>query len=107
MRASWLPASGRIQVLYTPACRAPNHTIYYGPLAGVASATYSGARCGIGVSGSAVFGPPAGDLYFLVVGTAGTSEGSYGRNSEDEERPESVGAAACDVPQDLAGVFCR
>jgi hypothetical protein len=102
MRATWIPP-GRIRVLYTPACEASNHTIYYGPLAGAASAVYSGAVCGAGTSGSVVFVPPTTDIYFLVVGTDGTREGSYGRNSEDEERPESVGAAACDVQQDLAG----
>jgi len=107
MRASWIAAGGRIQVSYTPACSASSHTIYYGPLQDVASYRYTGARCGIGVSGTALFVPPPGNLFFLVVGTDGTREGSYGRDSSGVERPESVGAATCDVPQDLDGVLCR
>jgi hypothetical protein len=103
MHASWIPAGQRIQVTYTPACDASGHTIYYGPLAAVSSYGYSGARCAIGTSGSALWVPPAGvDVFFVVAGTDGTREGSYGRDAQGFERPEAVGVGTCDVPQDLA-----
>lgn len=107
MKAAWLPAVQRIEVHYTPACDASSHTIYYGPLDDVSSYGYSGARCSIGTSGSAQFVPPAGSLFFLVVGTDGTREGSYGHDGDGTERPEAVGVGLCDVPQDLDAVTCR
>jgi len=104
--ARWIPPGQRIQVTYTPACDATDHTIYYGPLAAVSSHGYSGSRCAIGTAGSALWVPPADDLFFLVAGTDGTREGSYGRDGLGAERPEAVGVGTCDVPQDLAGVVC-
>jgi hypothetical protein len=106
MQAKWIPAGSRIQVTYTPACDASNHTIYYGPLGSVSSWGYSGARCSIGTGGSALFVPPAGSVFFVVAGTDGSREGSYGRDSSGAERPEALGVGACDVPQDL-GATCR
>jgi len=107
MKAAWLPALQRIAVSYTPACDASSHTLYYGPLSVVSSYGYGGARCSLGKSGTAQFVPPAGDLFFVVVGTDGTREGSYGRDGNGAERPEAVGVGLCDVPQDLDGVDCR
>ncbi len=92
-----------IRVTYTPACDSPNHTIYYGDLANVSTLTYAGAACWLGASGTASFDPDRKDAFFLVVGHNGTIEGSYGRDSADNERPESVGIATCDIPQDLSG----
>ncbi len=108
MRASWNPGTGLIDVTYTPACDATGHTIYYGDLANVATYTYAGAACGEGASGSASFDPGGlASAFFLIVGENGTEEGSYGRDGAGLERPESVGTAACDRPQDLAGVVCE
>ncbi len=108
MHAKWIPAGQRIQMTYTPACDASNHTIYYGPLANVSSYGYSGARCSIGTSGSTLWSPPPGvDLFFIVAGTDGTREGSYGRDWLGFERPEAVGVGTCDAPQDLPAVVCQ
>ena len=57
MTASWNGTNGEIDLSYAAACDATDHTIYYGPLSGVSSHSYTGAACGIGTSGSAAFNP--------------------------------------------------
>jgi hypothetical protein len=57
--------------------------------------------CPNGGGTSATFVPAAGDTYYLVVPTAGTSEGSYGEDSSSTERP--VSAAAC-APSQVLGI---
>ncbi|MDH3628635.1 MAG: cytochrome c family protein [Acidobacteriota bacterium] len=96
-----------VDISYTPACDATDHTIYYGPLSAVSSYGYSGAACAVGVSGSASFDPGVGSFFFMVVGNNGTTEGSYGTNGVMLERPEDVGTAVCDRAQDLGGVLCE
>jgi Mg-chelatase subunit ChlD len=106
-RVGYSPATGQLQVDYTPACAASNHTIYYGPLQQVAGYGYSGAACALGTSGSASFAPGAlASAFFLVVGENGLDEGSYGRRSSGTERPEDLGTQVCDRPQSL-GASCR
>lgn len=102
LHASYDDGSHQIQVAYTPACEAIEHTIYYGPLAAVSTYGYSGAVCNVGSSGSAAFDPGAGSFFFLVVGANGAVEGSYGRASSGAERPEHTGTLGCDRPQDLS-----
>lgn len=103
MRASHDPGSGNIDVTYTAACDATEHTIYYGNLADVSTHGYSGAECGVGTSGSASFDPGPGDFFFVVVGTNATDEGSYGLDGSGSERPEDIATTGCDRPQDLSG----
>ena len=95
--------TGAIEVSYTPACDATGQTLYYGDLAEVATYTYSGAVCAVGNSGSASFDPGPKSVFFLIVGDNGIVEGSYGLDSEGEERPEDEGTPVCDIPQDLSG----
>jgi hypothetical protein len=92
------PSTGTtIQVSYSPTSCDTNHSIYWGvssaPLSGLA---WTGSACGLGDTGSATFDPgalPAGSFfYFVIVGNNGTSEGSYGKQTGDIERP---GSAAC------------
>ncbi len=99
--------TGLLDVAYTPGCDATDHTIYVGDLAGVSSYAWTGAACGVGASGTATFDPGAGSVFFVVVGTDGAAEGSYGRDGDGVERPEDVGTPGCDLPQDLAGNVCR
>ena len=40
-------------------------------------------------------------LFFVVVGTTATADGSYGLDSAGVERPEDAVSAACPLPQDL------
>jgi hypothetical protein len=103
LQASYDAESGAIDVSFTPACDANDHTIYFGPLDAVADYGYGGAVCHAGVTGSVAFDPGPGDLFFLVVGTNGWAEGSYGRASDGTERPEDLATAGCDLVQDLSG----
>jgi hypothetical protein len=97
------PGAGSVTVSYEPACGATDHTVYFGNLAELAAGAYSGSSCGHGTSGSATFAPGAGDVYWIVVASDGTVEGSYGRDSGGSERPEDTQPSACNLPQDLGG----
>ena len=103
MLASYDKASRRVGITYTPACGASNHAVYWGPLARVASYEWGGAECSVGTSGTATFDPGSGDVFFVIVGTNGSVEGSYGRDSAGRERTEDTSVAGCHVPQDLTG----
>jgi hypothetical protein len=102
LRASWDAAGSEIDVTYAPACNATDHTIYWGPLSGVSHHEYHEAKCGLGVSGTAAFTPPEGDVFFLVVGNDGSQEGSYGVDSSAVPRLEAVGTPLCDLPRAFA-----
>ncbi|GEM_PF-4185935 len=108
MHASWNKGTGAIDVTYTPACDAADHTIYFGDLSLVSTYDWSDAACNVGVSGAASFTDNGlADLFFVIVGNDGVKEGSYGRDSAGLERPEDVGTPVCDTVQDLAGVVCE
>lgn len=68
------------------ACASPGFNLLYGDLADVATHALSGSECGLGGSGAYVWSDvPAGDLYFLVVGTDGaTTESSWGEGTLGE-----------------------
>jgi len=104
MRAGYDDGTGFIDMTYTPACDAADHTIYYGDLAGVSTYSYSGAECSIGVGGSYSFDPGTGSFFFLVVANDGNEEGSYGKDTLFTERPS---AAVCAFPQNLTGIVCE
>jgi hypothetical protein len=111
MRARRL-TDGRMELAYTPACDAMDHTVFFGPLEDVATHGYDDAHCAAGVTGVTLVDPPPGDVFFVIVGKNEIGiddprEGSYGRDSDGVERPEASGVAACDVPQDLPSVTCR
>ncbi len=97
--------SGEITIAYTPGCDAQDHAIHFGDLAGVASYTYTGAGCSIGTSGTAVFDPGPGDVFFLVVAHDSADQGSYGEDSLGAERLDD--AARCGMAQNLGGVVCE
>ena len=104
LRAAWNADTGRIEVIYDPSCAASDHTIYWGDLDDVAAYAYSGAECWCGDTGTASFDPGGTtNLFFLIVGNNGSVEGSYGRDHADEQRPEDVATAGCDLPRDLSG----
>lgn len=99
--ASYDPLTGDITIGFSAACDASGHDVRWGPLSGVDSYQYTGAECGVGMTGSATFNPGAGAYFFLVVGNNGAVEGSYGLDAAGAERPEAAGPAECDYPQDL------
>ena len=92
-------ATGMVEVAYTPACGASDHTIHWGPLALVRLYTYTGSVCGLGASGSASFNPGASSVFFLMSGKEGSFEGSYGENGQGAERPADTRAVPCTVPK--------
>ncbi len=101
MLASWDPVAGMIDVTYMPACGAVDHNIYFGSLSAVGTYDWLGVECSVGISGTTSFDPLLDNAFFLIVGEDGTSEGSYGRASSGVERPEDIGVAVCERPQDL------
>ena len=107
MLANWNSGTGSIDVTYTPACDATDHTIYYGDLASVATYAYSGQACFVGTSGTTSFDPVTDSVFFLVVANDAAKEGSYGKDGGGIQRPEALGLPTCDYVQDLAGVTCE
>ena len=65
------------------------------------------ARRPIGTSGTYTFNPRLDNAFFLMVGENGIDEGSYGKDGAGVERPEDVGTAGCDRPQNLGGIVCE
>jgi hypothetical protein len=96
-----------LDITYTPACDATQHTIYLGDLASVSSYAYTSAECDVGVSGAASFAPGPDDVFYVIVGHDGAREGSYGADGDGLERPEDTGTPGCDQPQELSGVICE
>ena len=96
-------SGGSVAVTYTAACGATGHTVYAGNLATLRTGglTWSQRFCALGASGSLSFTPSA-DVYFVVAGNNGTTEGSYGRTSAGE-RPAAGSGGACSYVQDLSG----
>lgn len=95
--------TGLIEVAYTPACGACNHSIYYGDLADASTYSYTGAACWRGNSGVTSFDPVGlTSAFFVIVGNTEVVEGSYGLDSLGAERPPDL-AATCQVAQDLSG----
>jgi len=78
-------------------CAAATYNLLYGDLANVSSYTLSGSACGIGTSGSFTWSSvPAGDLFFLVVGTdGGGTEGGWGSHTFLGERNGLVPSGQC------------
>ena len=100
MKASYVKATSAVDITYTPACDAQDHTIHYGLLADLPVYGYSGSVCPIGVSGSASFDPGGGDSFFLITGVHGDLEGSYGLDGAGAERPADT-ASTCALSQSL------
>jgi len=106
-------SSSTVVIDYVPACQATNHAVSLGSVDSFGlggELEWTGAFCDLGTSGSATFDPgdpnPGELFYFAVVGQGASSEGSYGRSSDDLERPEATEVGICDLPQDL-GANCR
>ncbi len=78
-------------------CTAGEYNLIYGDLAGVSSYALSGSECAIGASGTFTWNAvPAGDLYFLIVGTDGSGvESSWGSNSFIGERNGMAASGQC------------
>ena len=105
MRLGYDRVNDVITMTYGAACSAEDHALSYGELTRTSLETYAwaGRECAIGASGSFDW-PQAGtpeSMFFVIVGTSSTAEGSYGRDAFGSERPEDDSPADCQVPQDL------
>jgi hypothetical protein len=96
--------TGRLTLLYEPACEAADHVVVFGPLEAVGSYGYTGVDCAIGNLGLYdAFEPGPGSVFFLVAGSDGESiEGPCGTSSAALERPEAADIGECALAQDLA-----
>jgi hypothetical protein len=101
----YAPSTGIVSIMYDPACSASDHNIMMGPLEDVSTYGWSSEVCMIGNSGVSSFVPGPGSWFFIVVGTEGTDDGSYGRGRRPDtalyQRPPFTGNA-CGSRQNLA-----
>jgi hypothetical protein len=102
------PPAGPVQLTFGLSCHAIDSTVYWGLSTGMMSGVaWTGAACGFGPQGSAVFDPgtppPGGLYYFVVVPSDGVEQGSYGHASSGGELPAAAGLGACNLPQVLGG----
>ncbi|MEO6436433.1 MAG: hypothetical protein ABIP55_11840, partial [Tepidisphaeraceae bacterium] len=101
-------AGTSVNLTFTAACGATNHTVYWGtgPISG--SVVWTNSACGLGNGPAATFDPgdpaPGALLYWVIVGQTVLREGSYGQNSSAVEIPEAIGVGSCDRPQVFSGV---
>jgi hypothetical protein len=80
-------------------CSTANYNLLYGDLANVSTYALQGSVCGLGSGGSFSWaGPPAGNLYFIVVSTDGAvTEGSWGLTRTFAERNGLEASDECGV----------
>jgi hypothetical protein len=93
---------GEIVIDWQPTCDADDHAIYFGTLRAFGS--YTWALCDAGMGGTWTGVPPAGDLFWVVVGQNAALEGSYGVDGNLVERPHDD-EVRCGNVQDL-GATC-
>jgi hypothetical protein len=104
------PLTGDIALSYEAACETTDTNMYYGVLADVDSLTWSGEECAIGTSGTySGFNPGTDSYFFVVVGTRGSDEGSYGTSflpggSTPERPPFETNTCGQDQTLDAACV---
>jgi len=81
-------------------CPAQDYNLLYGNLADLSAYALQGSVCALGISGSYDWSAvPAGDLYYLVVGTDGTGvyESSWGVDGAGAERNGTSPSVMCGV----------
>jgi hypothetical protein len=98
MLASRAAADGSVlDVTWSASCSSPQNQILYGSLGSLSSYAVDGSVCGIGTSGSKSWtGVPAGDLWFVVVGSDGSgTEGSWGTGPGGAPRKGGDASGQC------------
>ncbi len=88
-------------------CSSTTNNLIYGSLGSVASYVPGGSVCSIGTTGAFTWnGVPAGDLYFLIVGTDGAAiESSWGQ-SVFGERGGLTSSGQCGVTAKAVSATC-
>ncbi len=87
-------------------CPTTDYNLLYGDLADVASYALLGSECSMGTSGGYTWnGVPAGDLYFLLVGTDGAgTESSWGLVNAFSQRNGATASNQCgNATKDVTG----
>jgi len=89
-------------------CPAGDYNLIWGDLADVGSYLIAGSECALGTSGSFAWNAvPAGDLFFLVVGTDGVgAESSWGLDGNAGERAVSGASGECGTTTKDASNVC-
>jgi hypothetical protein len=97
-----------LQVSWDASCSAADYQLLFGDLSNVASHVVGGSECSIGTSGSLTWNSvPAGNLFFLIVGTDGAgTESSWGRTSSGAERNGSNASGECAVTTKSTTATC-
>jgi hypothetical protein len=98
-------SGGSIELDWGTSCSSADtaYAVYEGTVGSWYSHAGVAGLCPNGGATSAIFAPMAGDRYYLVVPTAGSSEGSYGEDSGSNERP--VGTSTCAPNQVLGNCY--
>lgn len=105
LRVSKAPG-GALRIDWDPACDATDHGLVVGPLSGVSTYQVAFSDCGRGMSRTTLHDPGPGSHWLVMVGRTVAAEGSLGRDSFGQERPQVVGTGPCDLPQVLTA-NCR
>jgi len=90
----------------TASCTAADYNLIYGNLVDVPTYALAGGECSLGTAGAHTWnGVPAGDLFFLVIGTDGAgTESSWGVDSLFGERNGLTPSGWCGtVSKDVSG----
>jgi len=91
-------------------CPSSDYLLIYGALQEVSTYSFSGAECGIGLSGGHFWsGVPAADLFFLVVGTDNLDvyESSWGSVSMGMERSSTKASFLCGTTTKIVTSTCQ
>jgi hypothetical protein len=95
------PIESILQVFWESAsCPSEEYNLIYGYLENVASYQFEGSACSLGTTGEAFWADvPAGDLFFLIVGTdsTGTYESDWGNDGSGMSRLANDHSGQCGV----------
>ena len=95
-----------VNVTYIANCGDVDTTVYTGSLSTLQTSgiSWTNRYCSKGATGSLTFDPGSTSIYFVVTGNNGAgTEGSYGKNSSNVERPAAGAGSPCSYTQNLTG----
>lgn len=89
------PATGRVDLSWTPGYGATDHAAFLGPLGRVDALEVDGQICGLGTAGVSTFGLPPGDVFWLLTSEPTPGFAPLGIDGAGAARPDGGRAAAC------------
>ena len=86
-----------IDLTWDASCGATDYNLLFGDLQDVSSYALQGGVCSLGTAGNFSWNSlPAGNLFFLIVGTDGSgTESSWGQDRGSGERNGNVASGEC------------